>query len=163
MPNSSPSLNPPLPSPPKLSQSRSQTNLGNNQLLLLLEPLRNLKRDLQRLRHDPRRRQRQPLRQRDVNHAIAFVDFDPLQRLVRGRVLNVVARVIGEDGGVAGGEVEGAGGGLGFDGLAERGWVRGDGWMEGWMVKTYVSDESGCAGGAGEEVEPFFRLRWWSC
>jgi len=62
-----------------------------------------------------------------------------------------VPGVVGQDGGVAGGEVEGAGCGLGLleDGLCELG-VEGD--------LTYVSDESCGAGGAGEEVEPFFGL-----
>lgn len=112
--------------------SSSSVHLSDNQLLLLTQPLRNLHRDLQRRRHDLRRRQRQPLRQRNVHHAVALVDFDPLQSLVGGRVFDIVPGVVREDGRVAGGEVEGAGGG--------------------------VADEGGGASGAGQEVEPFFGL-----
>jgi hypothetical protein len=73
-----------------------------------------------------------------------------LERLIRGRVLDVVSGVVREDGRVAGGEVESAGGGLGF--------VRGMCGRRRWGWKTYVADEGGGAGGAGEEVEPFFGL-----
>jgi len=121
------------PPPSKPIDPQGKPNpLSDYQLLLLPQPPRNLHRDLQRRRHDLRRRQRQPLRQRDVHHAVALVDFDPLQSLVGGRVLDVVPGVVREHGRVAGGEVEGAGGG--------------------------VADEGGGAGGAGEEVEPFFGL-----
>jgi hypothetical protein len=85
---------------------------GNDNLLLLPQPPRHLHGDLQRLRHNARRGQSQPLRQRDIHHPITLVNLDPLESLIRRGVLHVVAGVVREDGGVAGGEVEGAGCGL---------------------------------------------------
>jgi hypothetical protein len=85
---------------------------GNDNLLLLPQPPRHLHGDLQRLRHTARRGQSQPLRQRDIHHPITLVNLDPLESLIRRGVLHVVAGVVREDGGVAGGEVEGAGCGL---------------------------------------------------
>lgn len=75
-----------------------------------------------------------------------------------------MACVVGEDGCVAGGEVEGAG--CGLDWGVNLSWEGGSG--EWGMVSrrmggsgTYVSDEGCGAGGAGEEVEPFFGLDEW--
>jgi hypothetical protein len=64
------------PSPHPLSSS-------NNNLLLPPQPPSSLDRNLQRLRYNARRRQRQPLRQRDVHDSVALVDLDPLQSFVR--------------------------------------------------------------------------------
>jgi hypothetical protein len=126
--------------------STQSLSLSDDQLLLLPQPLRNLKRNLQRLGHDPRRRESQPLRERNVYDAIALVDFDPLQRFVGGRVLDVVAGVVGEDGGVAGGEVEGAGCGLCEErrGLVSLGGVgdgNGDGDMGRWGRRVWVDGQ----------------------
>jgi hypothetical protein len=63
------SLLPPFP--------RSADFSSNQDLLLLLQPLRHTQRNIQRLGHDVRRREREPLRQRDVGYAVGFVDFDP--------------------------------------------------------------------------------------
>ena len=109
---------------------------SNYHRLLLPQPPRYLHRNLQRLRHNARRSKRQPLRQRYIHDPIAFVNLDPLQSFVGGGVLHVVAGVVWEDGGVAGGEVEGAGCGLsrvreelsvGTDeeGFLDSGWVLG--------------------------------------
>lgn len=99
---------PPNPHP----SSYLPSPLRDNQLLLLPQPPCNIHRNLQRRRHNFRRRQRQPLRQRDVHDAVGLVDFDPLQSFVEGGVFDVMACVVREDGGVAGGKVEGAGCGL---------------------------------------------------
>jgi hypothetical protein len=101
-----------LPPHPQPILDLSSLASRNNQLLLLLQPLCNTKRNLQRLRDNSRRRESQPLRQRDIDHAVGFVDFDPLESLVGGRVFDVVSGVVGEYGCVAGAEVEGAGCGL---------------------------------------------------
>ena len=69
-----------------------------------------------------------------------------------------MAGVVGEDGCVAGGEVEGAGCGLRYGGERISVWIllKVAGWYFGRM--TYVADEDGSARGAGEEVEPFLSL-----
>lgn len=63
----------------------------NQQLLLLYQPLCNTKRDLKRVSNNISRREREPLRQRDVLDAVTLVDLDPHQVLRVGRVLDVVA------------------------------------------------------------------------
>jgi hypothetical protein len=76
--------------------------------------------------------------------------------------------VVGEDGGVAGGEVEGAG--CGLDERGEVSWrspVREmelffSGWdlvLLGWRM-TYVPDKDSSTSGAGKEVKPLFSLRF---
>ncbi len=99
-----------LPQLPLLA-SLPPRHLCQNQLLLRLELLHHSRRNLQRAGHDVGRGQGEPLGEADVDHPIALVDLDPDQRLVARRVLHKVAGVVREDGRVAGGEVEGAGGG----------------------------------------------------
>jgi hypothetical protein len=60
-------------------------------LLLLLQSLHNIHRNLQHTRHDFRRRQRQPLRQRDIRHTLRLVDLNEGQVLRGGGVFDVVA------------------------------------------------------------------------
>lgn len=90
----------------------SSRRLCNDQLLLLLQALGNIKRNLQSAGDNARRRQSQPLRQRYIHYAVALVDLDPRESLVRRSVLNVMARVIWKDSCVACREIEGTSGGL---------------------------------------------------
>lgn len=60
-------------------------------MLLLYQARRDIKRDLQRVGHDVGGREGQPLRQRDVLHAIALVDLDPDEVFRLGGILDVVA------------------------------------------------------------------------
>lgn len=103
----------------------------DQKLLLLLEIIHNADRDLERAGNDIRRRESQPLSETDVSHPVRLVDLDPDQ--VRGpRVSDVVARVVWEDSGVAGREVE--------------------------CARCGSADENGGLGVTLVEVEPFFRL-----
>lgn len=77
-------------------------------LLLLLQPLHNTDRNLEHIRNNIRRRERQPLRQTHIRHTLGFVNLNKRQVLCSRGVLDVVSRVIGENGGVARFEVEGA-------------------------------------------------------
>lgn len=63
----------------------------NQDLLLLLDLLGKLQRDLESLGHDIRRRECEPLRQADVGDTLRLVDLDPDEILVLGGVLNVVS------------------------------------------------------------------------
>ena len=86
--------------------------LRRSQHFLLPAPPRRLDRNFERLRHSTSRRQRQPLRQRDSYHSMTLVNLDPLQYSIQRGVLYVAASALQKDGGVARGEVEGAGRGL---------------------------------------------------
>lgn len=65
--------------------------LGDQDLLLLLDLLGEFKRNLQNLGNNLGRRERKPLRQRDVGDAVRFVDFNPDEVFGLGSVLDVVA------------------------------------------------------------------------
>lgn len=86
-PSSPPPLFPPRnsPSTTTLSSAPLQQNLP-----LRLQLLHHRQRNLQRIRDNLRRRERQPLRQADIGNAIALVEFDPAQFGGVGRVFNVV-------------------------------------------------------------------------
>jgi hypothetical protein len=62
-------------------------------LLLLHEVLSDLERDLERVRDDVGRREREPLRQRDVLHAVALVYLNPDELFGIGCVLDIMACV----------------------------------------------------------------------
>ena len=81
----------------------------NNQLLLRPQLAHNIRADIQCLCHDMRWCQSEPLRQADIDNAIRLVELDPYERFVLARVLDVMAGVVWEDGGVPSAEVEGAG------------------------------------------------------
>lgn len=82
-----------LPQPPTSSSLRSLCPhpLCNQYLLLSLQLCHELQWDIQRASYNIRRRERQPLRQTDVGHAIAFVEFEPDESFIFGRVFDVVA------------------------------------------------------------------------
>jgi|TARA_R110002003_G_scaffold235_18_gene17082 hypothetical protein len=63
----------------------------NNDLLLLLEALDNVNRNLENVCYDISRRESKPLSQRDISDALRFVDLNEGQILGLGGVLNVVA------------------------------------------------------------------------
>lgn len=63
----------------------------DQQLLLLHQALGDIQRDLERVGHDVGGREGQPLRQRDVFHAVALVDLDPDEVFRLGGILDVVA------------------------------------------------------------------------
>lgn len=102
----------------------------NQQLFLLLQRIYHTPRNLQRIRHNIRWRQRQPLRQANIRHAITLINLNPHQLLRLTRVLHIMARIVREDGSIAGGEVEGA--------------------------RVGASNEDGGACVPGVEVQPFF-------
>jgi hypothetical protein len=104
----------------------------HNNLLLLLQSLHHTHRHLQHIRHNIRRRERQPLRQAHVRDALTLVDFNKREILCRACVLNVMPAVIGKHSRVTGFEVK--------------------------CAAVGVTREDGGARGAGVEVEPFFRL-----
>jgi hypothetical protein len=106
----------------------------HNNLLLLLQSLHNTNWNLEHVRHDIRGRERKPLRQTNICHALTLVNFDEGQVLRRGCVLNVMPRVVGKHSGVPGLEVEG--------------------------TAVGVAGEDGGARGARVEVEPFLRLNY---
>lgn len=74
-----------------MRNSADQSVTLQQDLLLLLQVLHDLDIDLEHVGHDVRRRQGEPLCQRDVRHAVALVDLDPDELLGVGGVFNVVA------------------------------------------------------------------------
>lgn len=107
-------------------------HLRDENLLLLLERLDELDGHLQRLGGHLRGSQGQPLSEGDVGDAVRLVDLDPDEILRLGGVLDVVARIVGEDGRIAGVEVKGA--------------------------RVAVASEDSGPGLAGVEVEPLLGL-----
>jgi hypothetical protein len=63
----------------------------HNNLLLLLQPQHHIHRNLEHTRHNIRRRERKPLRERDIRHALGLVDLDEREILRRGCVFNIMA------------------------------------------------------------------------
>ena len=83
--------------------------LSTDDLLLhRLKLLHNTLINLQRTRHNIRRGQRKPLRQTDINNPIALVQLDPYQSLILRRILDIMTRVVGENGSVTSTEVKGS-------------------------------------------------------
>lgn len=82
--------------------------LSNNKLLLLLQVPHDIDRNLEDLGDNGCRGQSEPLGQRDVGDMVTLIQLEPLERLVLAGVLHVVTSIVGEDGGVSGGEVKGA-------------------------------------------------------
>jgi hypothetical protein len=104
----------------------------HNNLLLLLQPLHYTYRHFQHVRHNIRRRERQPLRQTHIRDALALIDFNKREILRRARILNIMPAVIGKHSRVTGFEIE--------------------------CAAVGVAREDGGARGAGVEIEPFFGL-----
>jgi hypothetical protein len=63
----------------------------HNNLFLLLQLQHHVHRNLDHTRHNIRRGERKPLRERDIRHAVGFVDLDERKILRRGRVFNIMA------------------------------------------------------------------------
>jgi len=104
----------------------------NENLLLLLQRLDKVHRHVQSLGSHLGGRQSEPLRQRNIGDSVRFVDLNPDQVLILGGILDVVPRVVGENGRVAWGKVE-------CPGVA-------------------IAGEDGRPGAPGVEVEPLLRL-----
>jgi hypothetical protein len=66
----------------------------HNDLLLLLQSQYNIHRNLQHIRHDIRRRERKPLSQRYIGHALGFIDLNEREVLCLGCVFNVMAWIL---------------------------------------------------------------------
>lgn len=115
-----------------LSHYYPKNRLLQKKLLLLLQLIHHLPRDLEGARHDIRWGESQPLRQRDVSHALGLVQLDPHQVLGGRGVKDVVAGVVGEDGDVSGDEVDGA--------------------------RVAAADKDGCLRRALVEIEPLLSL-----
>jgi hypothetical protein len=63
----------------------------HNDLFLLLQPQHHIHRNLEHTRHNIRRRERKPLRERDIRHALRLVDLDEREVLRRRCVFDVMA------------------------------------------------------------------------
>lgn len=66
----------------------------NKNLLLFLQALDDIYRDLENVRHDIRRCERKPLRQRYICDALSLVDFDKGQVLCFGGIFNIMAYAV---------------------------------------------------------------------
>lgn len=93
---------------PHHDQTRISHHLFNEYGLILLQGTRKVDWHLEHIGNNVSRCQRKPLGQGDIRNSVRLVDLDPDQVLVAD-VLNIVARVVGEDSSVARLEVDGPG------------------------------------------------------
>jgi hypothetical protein len=71
----------------------------HNNLLLLLQSQHDIHRNLKHIRHDIRRRERKPLSQRYISHALGFVYLNEREILRLRCVFNVMACILLEQSG----------------------------------------------------------------
>lgn len=117
-----------------LSQCSDNIDIPLNQdLLSLIQLPNNILRHSQRISSNIDRRKCQPLRNTNINYSITLIELHPMQVLCLRCVFNIMPCIVGEDGGIARGEIKGA--------------------------RVARSDEDGCAGVARLEVQPFCSLR----
>ena len=74
-----------------LPQINGIISLCKKNLLLFLQLLDHRERNVERVRHDVRWSEGEPLRQADIGDPVALVEFDPDQLFGFGRIFNVMA------------------------------------------------------------------------
>lgn len=74
-----------------LSQINDIFSLCKENLLLFLQLLHHRERNVERVRHDVRWSEGEPLRQADIGDPVALVEFNPDQLFGFGRILDVMA------------------------------------------------------------------------